>query len=455
VRRVHFATLAVVSAAALLRALAGCNVGDPPMMSPPDGGGKDADAAPPPVKYDANVPSFCDLAGSVVWQGGKPSVVPGAEGLPDLTWMRLPDGFCAHWYGKVPNARQIRFAPGRELFVASPSRGTTGGGGGGLASIMVLPDDDLDGLADANLTYRGTLPATQGLLFHGSHFYYQDETRVVREPYQPGQRTTTGTAEVLVDIQFYASPLHWPKAIDVADDGRIFVTNGGDQNDPCNGGNPPLRGAIVEIDGTPQGRLVARGFRNPFGLRCERGKGVCFTTELTKDYTAAQGGREKLVPIRYGDDWGFPCCAARNLPFPDVQPTPSCGFVAEDTVGFFVGHTPFGLEFVNDAPGWPDGWKNRVYVALHGVFGTWEGARVVAIQLDPLTGMPLPASTIGPDGGPGATGAIADFAVGWDDGKLAHGRPADVTLASDGRLFLADDNLGAIVWIAPIGLPRK
>jgi hypothetical protein len=48
------------------------------------------------------------------------------------------------------------------------------------------------------------------------------------------------------------------------------------------------------------------------------------------------------------------------------------------------------------------------------------------------------------------TGSVTDFATGWDDHTLAHGRPAAVEYSSDGRLFVANDNNGEIFWIAPI-----
>jgi hypothetical protein len=49
-------------------------------------------------------------------------------------------------------------------------------------------------------------------------------------------------------------------------------------------------------------------------------------------------------------------------------------------------------------------------------------------------------------------GAVTDFATGWDDGTHLHGRPAAITFAPDGRMFVGNDNDGSIVWIAPLGL---
>jgi glucose/arabinose dehydrogenase len=199
--------------------------------------------------------------------------------------------------------------------------------------------------------------------------------------------------------------------------------------------------------------LVAKGFRNPIALRCETNHDVCLAVELALDYSDTMGGREKLVVVRSGDDWGYPCCATRDLPYStvtysDTQGTPDCANVAPESGSFVIGHTPFGVDF---EPGmWPAPWKDRAFVTLHGVVGSFVGARVVAIGLDATTGLPMPATELG-NGGPNPD-SLLQFASGWDDGNQDHGRPAAITFAADGRMFLADDNLGIIVWIAPTTL---
>ena len=67
--------------------------------------------------------------------------------------------------------------------------------------------------------------------------------------------------------------------IAIADDGTIYVTNGGEQTDRCEAGHPFI-GGIVAVDGTPGGRQIAKGFRNPIALRCARGFNRCFAIEL-------------------------------------------------------------------------------------------------------------------------------------------------------------------------------
>lgn len=443
--------------------LAGCSTSSG-ADAPHDAGVHDAttdvpvrDVAPPedhslPPDLDAPPPpgAFCALPGSVVFTAQGPEVIPGGDAsTPIMDWLTLPEGFCAHYFATVPDVRQMRFAPDGHLFVASPTTGTTGGGTGGLASIVVLPDDDGDGIADRTVTYLGQLPSTQGLLFNGGFFYFQDGTTIRRVPFANGDLQPSGSVQPVTTITTPQSSIHWPKVMDVAQDGTIYVANGGDQSDKCVSTRPVL-GSIWSIGSGGMTSLVARGFRNPIAMRCETNHDVCLAAELVLDYSYNSGGREKLVPVRAGDDWGYPCCATQNVPYQgvtygDTGGVPDCSGVVPEPVSFFVGHTPFGVAF--ESGKWPAPWSGRVFVTLHGDYITWSGARVVGIPLDG-NGLPLPSSDI--DGG--NSGGMNDFATGWDDGHNDHGRPAPIEFAPDGRMFIGDDNRGVIMWVAPINL---
>ena len=390
---------------------------------------------------------FCDLPGSVRTTAEGITVVPGGVSSEiDPRFLQLPDGFCAHPFARVPNVREMRFAPGGELFVASPSMFSTGGGQGGRNAILVLSDDDRDGNAEPAVSFLGGISATHGMLFADSWFYYQNGSAILRLPYHKGDRVPAGESEKLIDITFYKSLVHWPKPIDQADDGTIYIGNGGDQGDPCDAASP-FHGGVLALDPAfPQGRQVSRGFRNPMSLRCARGYNRCYAVELSRDYTSAVGGREKVVPIRDGDDLGFPCCATRDLAYPDSPAGTDCSSVIEETGSFIVGDTPFDLAFETGL--WPAPWSYRAYIPLHGVYGTWDGARLVALEMDPATG----ELRMGSDLSGQSSGAMMDFATGWDDRTRRWGRPAAVEFAEDGRLFIGNDANGDIVWVAPLDL---
>src|SRR6185437_11980407 len=142
-----------------------------------------------------------------------------------------------------------------------------------LNAFMILPDDDNDGVADKNLTFLsfGNAAMNQGMTFATGYFFYQDGappgTKIMRMPYAAGDRMPSGTSEQVADINVYTSGLHWPKTMDIADDGTIYVGNGGDQGESCVSPHP-FHGGILSIDPAPggpnpNGVQVAKGFRNP------------------------------------------------------------------------------------------------------------------------------------------------------------------------------------------------
>lgn len=399
----------------------------------------------PEASADSGILHPCQLPGTVQYTASGTVVVDGGAPPASLAFLHLPAGFCAHYYATVGNPRQIRIAPSGEAFVASPTTPTTGGGPGGQSAVVVLPDDNHDGTAEAAVTFLSGLPSTQGLMFVQGFLYYQDDTRVLRVPYTPGQRTATGPGQPVIDVQVYKSTLHWPKTFDLADDGTIYVGNGGDQSETC--AQPmPFHGGILKVDGTSGGAQVAKGLRNPIAVRCSRGHDLCFALDLGKDYAGNLGGREKLLPIRAGDNWGFPCCATKGVPYGDVTPVPDCSSIASEPDTFLDGDTPFGLDF---EPGlWPAPYTGAAFVTMHGAAAVWTGERLVTIAVDPTTGMPKTGSDLAG----GDSGGMSDFATGWDDGTQKHGRPAAVTFAPDGRLFVTNDNDGVVFWIAPMSL---
>ncbi len=411
-----------------------------------DGGIPDVIRGEPPPRPTTN---FCGLPGAVVWSNGLPTVVPGgAASLPDLTWLHVPDGFCTHYFGTVPETRQLRFSPSGDLFVASPERPAAGGAPAGLGAIVVLPEDKQTGVAESPVTYLPSLVTTQGMLFYNGYFYYQHDTQTIwKTPYSNGDRVAASPGEQVVDINVYVSTDHWAKTLDVDDNGNIFVTNGGDEGQVCSGAElttmPPFTGGVLRIDGTPNGAQVAGGLRNAYSIRCAKGTGMCFGLELARDFAPELGSREKLFPIRQGDNWGFPCCATANTPYADyTDPLPNCSAVSAEEDSFVIDHTPFGLDFEEGF--WSGTWKYRAFVGLHGYFVSWYGARVLAISTN-AAGWPDTAQET--DAG---TTTMMDFATGWDDGKQDHGRPAAVQFGPDGRLYVGDDMLGVIVWIAPV-----
>ena len=122
-----------------------------------------------------------------------------------------------------------------------------------------------------------------------------------------GQRVETlGAREDLgVPASFFADG-RWTHGLARSPGGQLYLS----------------RGAYGSCGGAPGGEIgrigvgvvdsVAKGFRNPMYMRCHRTDEVCVATELGEDQTP--GAREKLVFLRSGTDYGYPCCFSTALP---------------------------------------------------------------------------------------------------------------------------------------------
>jgi glucose/arabinose dehydrogenase len=77
-------------------------------------------------------------------------------------------------------------------------------------------------------------------------------------------------------------------------------------------------------------------------------------------------------------------------------------------------------------------------VALHGSAYSsppWQGAAIVYAPTNPTTHVP--------------TQDWQPFLGGFGVGGSALERPADIAFSPDGRMFFADDQGGAVYWMAP------
>ncbi len=387
-------------------------------------GGHDAGVVHPERPALDRIPGetlFCDLA------------------APDVPRAGLPDGFCVRRFAAVPTARVLAFAPGGDVFVSSPAAQTPGGAPAGLGGIVALSDDDGDGVAETHVFARG-LDDVHGLLFTDGWLYFTRTAGVYRTPFQRGQRAMATTAPELVASLAGLSPApRWTHTLARSADGTIYVSQGQYMSYTCPGS--PRQGAVFRVvAGSTVPEAVVTGLRNPMYLRCDAAGAECYAAELSDDtWDPATGtrGREKLVRLGAGGDYGYPCCAGTNdLAPPGRSAGVGCATAASELASWPLHDTPFGLDFERGR--WPAPWRGALFVALHGVYDTWENTKLIWSPVD-AAGRP--------------TGAWTDFATGWGRSEQGIvGRLADVAFAADGRLFFADDQGGAVYWIAPEGM---
>ena len=357
----------------------------------------------------------------------------------------LPAGFCIRRYARVREARVLQFSPTGDLFVSSPQQTTPGFTGPGDGAIYVLPDDNHDGVADANLTYldlhtRREFETVHGLMFQNGLLYYTYAGGVNAIPYASGDRAphtpAAGINAAIVPVADLSDADRWTH--DLATDGaHIFVTMGVYGADRCPLANP-RQGAILAIGPghAMQGDIWAQGFRDPLFIRCQSW-GSCYVSELTDDGWFGLG-REKIATFHSGDNFGYPCCYDTSSPSSLPQTTPfNCATVATSMAEMPLGYTPMGQDFERGQ--WPQPYANGLFIGLHGAVGSWSNTGIQWIPMDPSTHQP--------------TGPATVFLGGWGAPPAANvGRVVDALFAPDGRLFFTDDQAGAVFWIAPTTL---
>jgi len=376
----------------------------------------------PPVAYDGNPEgTFCAL--------------PDRAPLPAS--VTVPEGFCIRRFARVTHPRVLAFAPNGDLFVASSGSIGPGGTGPGEGAIVAFPDDDRDGVGDANAPrFLTSVDSVHGLLFDGPWLYYTLQNGVFRTGYTAGARRATAPHSASERVADLSDSIRWTHTLARATDGALYVSMGQHDNSTCPAPNPRV-GSVLRIgEGMPAtGARVIDGLRNPMYLRC-KAWGACYAAELTHDAWDPYGGVEKLVQIRQGDAYGFPCCIDRDRTWPGTPRGFDCGRVAESVQSYPLHDTPFGFDWAPAS--WPAPYAGAFFVGLHGEVGTWRNTGVQWAPTDPTTHRP--------------TRPTVFFVTNWGRNGGIQGRIADLVFAPDGRLFFSDDQDGAIYWVAPRGL---
>jgi glucose/arabinose dehydrogenase len=363
---------------------------------------------------------------------GNPNAPTFCERGQDVLNVTPPDGFCMKYYAQIGEARSLSVAPNGDVFVGAPGRATSGGATGGPGAIMVLSDDNHDGIAEGTL-FAGELEDVHAVVVSGDHVYFTTQDQVWRTPYANGQRVETeGKRESLNLPDVFSKGGRWTHGLARSVGGKLIATRG--EYGVC---GMQQGGDISFVEEGGALTKIAGGFRNPMYARCHPTDEVCAANELGEDLTP--GAREKLIMLRPGTTYGYPCCGTMGAPAPNNGGFTDCADVTAEDRSFPLQDTPFGLDWERGI--WPEPFKGAMFVALHGSaysIPAWQGSRVVYAAVNPQTRAPVED--------------WKDFQLGWGPGGTPLERATDVAFAPDGRLFVADDSGGRVFWMAPIGL---
>lgn len=351
---------------------------------------------------------------------GPPTGMSDSEIAAALKKIKLPKGFKIEPYATgVLAARQMAWGDKGTLFVGSF----------GLGNVYAITDKD--GKKEVKTIIKG-LSMPTGLAYLNGALYVVDVNKIMRYDNPEANLDKMPEAKVVYDdMPSYAA--HGWKYIAVDKDGWFYIPLG----PPFNIGIPPTSvSQIRRVDPkTGNAEIVALGVRNSVGGDVDPRSGKYWFTENARDWLGDDSPSDKLNMIsKLGEHFGYPHCHAGTIPDPKFAMGHKCSEFTPPVLNLGDHVAPLGMKFYTGSM-FPAEYKNNILIAEHGSWNRhqYQGARIMRVIVDP----------------DGKNAKQEVFASGWIEGKQTYtGRPADIVLAKDGSILVADDWAGAIYRIS-------
>lgn len=374
--------------------------------------------------------------------------VYGAESVapPSNLQLKLPADFHISIFAKLDEnfgqPRMMAIDKQGRLYVALPSTN----------QVVMLPDTNKDGIAEAPITIANNLNSPNSLVLVDGMMLIANEDSVVKLTQKAGKWSAPQPF-----IKHLAFGHHTLKTIKLGPDNHLYINIGSSCN-VCTEDNP-TRATIQRytLEGKAAGSLVtlgrhapdptwARGLRNSQGFAWHPKTGAMFATNNGSDMrSASKNGPvnddlppEHLNKIEAGKHFGWPYCWGEPNNVKAMVQDPNfvgdanfCQTTTPPAITFTAHSTPIGITFL-DKTNWPQDYKNDAIVALHGSWNRQNpsGYKLVRVKFDG----DQPAQ-------------VSDFATGWLGVNGVWGRPTDVIVGTDGALYVSDDRAGYIYRI--------
>lgn len=336
----------------------------------------------------------------------------------DLGWARFP-----------------AWSPDGKLFV--PDMITYGDNSGGKIYILDNFNEDTHRFENRS-TYLSNLRNPNSITFYeddmGKYWIYVALTdRLIRYPYQAGDKIPSGEPEVIVEFPDYqtvdSGPWHFTRTIVFHAD-KLYVSVGSSCN-VCEENENEIRAEIIVM--TPTGediQVYADGLRNAVGLAWAEDK--LYATVNGVDHHGMDAPDDLLYQVEEGENYGFPYCYEENGEVKEEndwewnQDPISCDSVPLSFVAFGSHTAPLGVTYFERAH---PTLQETFLVALHGSYRVeiGHGYSIMRVTKD------------------GDTEVFMDGFL--KEGGLRIGRPVQILQGDDNSFFFTDDYRGRLYHV--------
>jgi hypothetical protein len=389
---------------------------------------------------------------------------PAVVARPPGARLAVPAGFTVSQFAALDAPRQLRTAPGGDVFVSETAAGR----------VKVLRAPAGAAKAATAETFVAGLDRPFGIAFwppgpNPQWIYIASANSVARWPYRNGDLKPRGPAQTIVAKIAASTRDHSTRDLAFSPDGRtLFVSVGSGSNDAEDMGKKPLpeakawdgahgtgaawgeeadRADVLAMDPAGHGRKVfAAGLRNCVTMDFQPGTATLWCAVNERDLLGDDLPPDYVTRVRAGGFYGWPWYYLGNHEDPHhkgERPDLAGKVIAPDVL-IATHSAPLGMTFYAASQGpaaFPAGYRGDAFVALH---GSWNRARRTGYKV---------VRILMKNGAP--TGAYQDFLTGFvADTKAVWGRPVGVAVARDGALLITDDAGGA-VWRVAYGKDGK
>ncbi|MGZ5277147.1 MAG: PQQ-dependent sugar dehydrogenase [Caldimonas sp.] len=338
----------------------------------------------------------------------------------NLKAIKLPKGFKISVYASgVNSARQMAWGDKGTLFVGSFGAGT----------VYAITDNA--GKKEVKPILTGMKMPT-GIAFGDGALYVADIDKILKYENAEANLAKMPEAKVVYDDMPPYVPHGW-KYLTFDKNGMLYVPFG----PPCNVCLPPTSLSQVRRvnPNTGEAELMAIGVRNSVGGDIDPRSGDYWFTENARDWISDDKPSDKLNHIaKIGAHYGYPYCHEGTMLDPKYGKGHTCSEFTPPVLNLGAHVAPLGMKFYTGKQ-FPADYQNNILIAEHGSWNRhkYQGGRIMRVITDPQ----------------GKNAKQEVFATGWINGDQSYtGRPADILLAPDGSILVADDWAGAIYRIS-------
>ncbi len=350
------------------------------------------------------------------------SITSQASGQNNTQYpLQLPPGFLISIFAKnLSDARVMIFDPLGSMWVSRPAQG------------VVTEVDIKNGQVVAQTDIFKNLNHPHGLALDPQNplvLYIAESDKI--------SRVSLYTSDVLHKIADLPNDgEHFTRTLIFGPDGKLYVSIGSSCNACVESDNRRAKIFSMNKDGS-NFQEVAAGLRNAVFMATNPATNEIWATDMGRDYLGDNLPPDTIDIIKQGKNYGWPYCYGKqiqDLTFDSSAAAKQfCSQSEPSHIDLQAHSAPLGLAFF-PAQGWPQEYQCNMLVAYH---GSWNrsvptGYKIVRFVLD-QNGQYLSQS---------------DFITGWlVNNQTALGRPVDILIQPDGRIYISDDKAGVIYLI--------